>query len=104
VSRAAGSKPVPMPRFQTGQVVVTPGALRMLQQAGVSPMTLLTRHAFGDFGQLCNEDREANNLAVVIGERVFSSYQVGIGLTATKVWVITEADRSSTCVLCPEEY
>lgn len=93
-----------MPKFQTGQVVATPSALHMLQQAGVAPMTLLARHAFGDWGDLCKEDKEANDLAVAIGDRSFSSYEVGIGLSATKVWVITEADRASTCLLLPEEY
>ena len=104
MSAGGGSKAMPLPRFKTGQVVATPGALRMLQQAGVAPMTLLARHAFGDWGDLCDEDKEANNLAVAIGDRIFSSYEVGVGLNATKVWVITEADRSSTCVLLPEEY
>ena len=104
MSADGGSKATRLPRFKTGQVVATPGALRMLQQAGVAPMTLLARHAFGDWGDLCDEDKEANNLAVAIGDRIFSSYEVGVGLNATKVWVITEADRSSTCVLLPEEY
>ena len=72
-----------MPKFQTGQVVATPSALHMLQQAGVAPMTLLARHAFGDWGDLCKEDKEANDLAVAIGDRSFSSYEVGIGLSAT---------------------
>ena len=103
MSGAAGSRPVPLPKFQTGQVVATPGALRMLQQAGVTPMTLLARHAFGDWGDLCDEDKEANDLALAIGDRIFSSYAVGVGMSATKVWVITEADRTSTCVSLPEE-
>jgi len=79
----------------------------MLEQAGVNPMDLLARHAFGDWGDwgdLCEEDREANRQAVAHGGRVFSSYEVGTGLNATKVWVITEADRSSTCCLLPGEY
>lgn len=104
MSGAAGSRPAPLPRFQTGQVVATPGALRMLQQAGIAPMTLLARHAFGDWGDLCEQDKQANDLAVAIGDRIFSSYEVGVGLSATKVWVITEADRASTCLLLPEEY
>ena len=67
-------------------------------------MDLLARHVFGDWGELCSEDQEANNRAVTFGGRILSSYAVGVGLSATKVWVITEADRSSTCVLLPEEY
>ena len=76
----------------------------MLEQAGVNAMTLLARHAFGDWGGICEEDRVANERAVALGGRVFSSYAVGVGLNATKVWIITESDRSSTCCLLPEEY
>ena len=104
MSKAANPQLTPVPLFQTGQVVATPGALRMLQQSGVAPMTLVARHAFGDWGHLCNEDKEANDLAVAIGDRIFSSYEVGVGMSEAKVWVITEADRASTCVLLPEEY
>ena len=104
MSGVPGSQPAPLPRFKTGQVVATPGALRMLQQAGVSPITLIARHAFGDWGDLCQEDKEANDLAVAIGDRIFSSYEIGVGMSATKCWVVTEADRASTCVLLPEEY
>ena len=84
--------------------MATPGALRALEHAGVSPMNLIARHVFGDGGELCAEDQEANRQAVVHGGRVFSSYEVGTGPNTTKVWVITEADRSSTCALLPEEY
>jgi hypothetical protein len=104
VSTGGGSTAVLLPRFQTGQVVATPGALRMLEQAGVSAMTLLARHVNGDWGDLCQDDRDANEQAVSHGGRVFSSYEVGVGLNATKVWVITEADRTSSCFLLPEEY
>ena len=92
------------PLFRTGQVVATPGALQTLERAGVNPMDLLTRHVFGDFGDLCGEDKEANNQAVLLGGRIFSSYEVGIGVDASKCWVITEADRSSTTFLLPQEY
>ena len=104
MSGVATPKPMPMPRFKTGQVVATPAVLRMLQQIGVSPMSLVARHVFGDWGDLCQEDKEANDLAVVIGDRIFSSFEVGVGLNATKVWVITEADRSSSVLCLPEEY
>lgn len=67
-------------------------------------MTLLARHAFGDWGDLCEDDCEANEQAVALGGRVLSSYEVGVGPNAAKVWVITEADRSSTCCLLAEEY
>lgn len=102
MSHADQPKTVPVPLFHMGRVVATHGALRMLEQAGVSAMDLIARHVSGDWDDLCEEDQEANRQAVRHGGRVFSSY--GIGLSATKVWVITEADFSSTCVLLPEEY
>lgn len=92
------------PLFRTGQVVATPGALQTLGLAGVNPMALLARHVFGDFGQLCEEDKEANHQAVALGGRILSSYEVGTGTTKAIVWLITEADRSSTCALLPREY
>ena len=105
MSRVAGRKQsMPLSRFKTGQVVATPGALRMLKQASVEPMTLLARHAIGDWGELGQDDHDANESAIRLGGWVFSSYEVGIGKGAANVWVITEADRYSTCLLLPEEY
>lgn len=92
------------PLFRTGQVVATPGALQTLERAGVSPMDLLARHVFGDFGDLCAEDKEANRQAVAFGGRILSSYEVGGGTLSAKVWVITEHDRSSSTLLLPQEY
>ena len=63
-------------------------------------MSLIDRHAAGDWGDLDAEDVAANVHAVQHDLRVFSSYEVGDG----KVWCITEADRSSTCLLLPSEY
>ena len=64
-------------------------------------MELLQRHVILDPGELCEEDQQTNEEAVANGERVFSSYLLKDG---TKLWVITEADRSSTCLLLPDEY
>jgi hypothetical protein len=83
-----------------GRVVATPGALRVLMQAGGCSFDLLARHATGDWGDLCAFDRRQNEIALRDGERVFSSYDVPAG----KVWIITEADRSVTTILLPEEY
>jgi len=104
VSGAANSHPMPLPRLETGQVVATPGALRMLEQVNVAPMALLARHVFGDWGDLCSEDKEANDQAVRCGGRVFSSYEIGSEPGGPKVWLITEHDRSVTTFLLPEEY
>jgi len=89
------------PLFGLGQVVGTPGALQALAQAGQEPGELLGRHVTGDWGDLCDEDREENELSVERGFRILSAYTLNTG---TKVWVITEADRSATTLLLPSEY
>ena len=86
--------------FPLGQTVATPGALAALEEAGISPASLLARHHQGDWGDLGSEDAEANQQALETAARIFSSYPLG----KRKVWVITEADRSATTVLLPEEY
>ncbi len=83
-----------------GRVVATPGALRTLDEAGEHPFSYLARHAAGDWGDLCDHDRRENELSLEHGRRLLSSYPVGGG----RLWVITEADRSATTILLPEEY
>lgn len=87
--------------FSMGQVVATPGALAALEEAGQHPFVFLSRHVSGDWGNLVAEDKEENQRALEHGNRIFSSY-----LTAknTKIWVITEWDRSVTTLLLPSEY
>jgi hypothetical protein len=89
------------PKFPLGQLVATPGALRALQEAGQSPTFFLEKHVVGDWGEICADDRRANDEALVTGERLLSAYRT---LKGVKIWVITEADRSSTCCLLPSEY
>tara|TARA_Y100000296_G_scaffold72494_1_gene88942 strand:- start:84 stop:296 length:213 start_codon:yes stop_codon:yes gene_type:complete len=67
---------------------------------GINPAPLLDRHRSGDWGDVDAEDGQANDAALKDGSRIFSVYHQH----GQKVWVITEADRSSTCVLLPEEY
>jgi hypothetical protein len=83
-----------------GRVVATPGALRLLMEADRQPFDYLARHATGDWGELCAFDRRQNEIALRDGYRVLSSYAVG----RECVWVVTEADRSVTTILLPEEY
>ena len=83
-----------------GRVVATPGALNLLRNSGGHPFEYLARHATGDWGELCAFDRRQNEIALREGYRVLSSYPVG----SECVWVITEADRSVTTILLPEEY
>ena len=88
---------VPLP---LGKVVATPGALKLLSEMGEDLFGYIARHATGDWGELCAFDRRQNEIALRDGYRVFSSYDV----SAERVWVITEADRSVTTILLPEEY
>jgi hypothetical protein len=83
-----------------GRVVATPGALKLLTEAREHPFNYLARHATGDWGELCAFDRRQNEIALRDGYRIFSSYEVPVG----RVWIITEADRSVTTILLPEEY
>jgi hypothetical protein len=83
-----------------GRVVATPGALKLLSEMGEDPFGYLARHASGDWGELCAFDRRQNEIALRDGYRIFSSYPVG----RECVWIITEADRSVTTILLPEEY
>jgi hypothetical protein len=83
-----------------GRVMATPRALNLLGKIGGHPFEYLARHATGDWGELCAFDRRQNEIALREGYRVFSSYEVPTG----RVWIVTEADRSVTTILLPEEY
>ncbi len=86
--------------FGLGVVVATPSALELLAATGTDPTELLERHRGGDWGEVPKADARENEYALKHGFRVLSSYGVGEG----RVWIITEADRSSTCILLPREY
>jgi len=88
--------------FKLGQVVATPGALWAIEENNVDSWGLLLRHANGDWGCVPEEDQRENRLSVENGYRVMSSYP--LNERGDKLWIITEADRSSTCLLLPEEY
>jgi len=88
-------------KFELGQVVATPGALAAMEESGEQPGEFLSRHASGDWGDLCEEDRIENEFSLEQGFRLLSSYKLRSG---TVIWVITEADRSSTTLLLPDEY
>jgi len=85
-------------KFSLGQVVATRGAYETLDVADIG--TALRRHMAGDWGDVCAEDRQANEDALASGGRLFSVYHAG----GVKFWIITEADRSATTVLLPDEY
>lgn len=90
-----------MRRFGLGVVVATPGALEVLGNLEVSPSELVERHASGDWGDVPSEDARENEYSLKHGFRVLSSYPLPGG---ERIWIITEADRSSTCLLLPREY
>ena len=85
-------------KFSLGQVVITPNALEKLKSDDI--LNALNRHVAGDWGEMDPEDRLENDQALANGSRLFSAYRSD----GTKFWIITEADRSSTCVLLPEDY
>lgn len=90
------------PLFPVGQTVATPGALQLMNDNGINPSTLIYRHLQGDYGDLCPEDIKANQDALRTGSRIFSSYVIND--QNDKIWLITEADRTLTTLLLPEEY
>jgi hypothetical protein len=90
------------PRFPLGRPVVTPAAQTALEAAGVEGVLLLARHIHGDWGDLSVEDLAANELALLTGKRLLSSYDLPD--RRSKIWIITEANRSVTTILLAEEY
>jgi hypothetical protein len=87
--------------FRLGQIVATPGALQALERAGEAPQKFLERHVCGDWGDLDEEDRQENALSLEHSFRLLSAYQTTAG---EKLWVITEANRTLTTILLPDEY
>ena len=89
------------PLFHLGRLVATPGALDLLNHLELSPLDFVTRHRQGDWGNLDDHDVKANEYALRHGLRLLSSYRIN---AKDKLWIITEADRSSTTCLLPGEY
>lgn len=88
-------------KLELGKVVATPGAIAALEEAGESALGYIQRHASRDWGDVPPEDWEENEFSIKRELRVLSSYALQNG---TKIWIITEADRSVTTILLPEEY
>jgi hypothetical protein len=85
--------------FNLGRIVATTNAHRTLNPEDV--MAALARHAAGDWGEVGPEDWRENDLSLREGFRILSAYRDRAGV---KFWIITEADRSATTVLLPEDY
>ena len=86
-------------KFPLGQIVATPNALENIPQDEIQ--SALARHVQGDWGTVDKDDWDANERALLHGERLFSAYE---SIQKIKFWIITEADRSVTTVLLPEDY
>ena len=94
------------PVFDLGQLLSTPGALEAMAESSQTPADFLSRHARGDWGELCEEDKRANDQALVDGSRILSAYKTRKGV---KIWIITEATddnghRLASTILLPSEY
>jgi hypothetical protein len=90
---------IPVAVFTLGRVVATPNALGIMKEEEIT--TAIQRHQSGDWGDVSEEDRAANDQAMVQGTRILSAYHAENG---TRFWILTEADRSRTTILLPEDY
>ncbi len=88
-------------RFELGNIFITPGAIDALVETNQSAQEFLQRHRSGDWGELDEHDRRENELSIKHGFRILSAYRTAKDV---RLWIITEADRSSTTILLPEEY
>jgi hypothetical protein len=93
------SKRLSAQEFELGHVVATHNALVGIPAEEI--LAALSRHAAGDWGEVPPEDRQENDRSVVEGFRLLSAYRTTSG---KKFWIITEADRSCTTVLLPDDY
>jgi hypothetical protein len=90
---------IPIAKFRLGRIVTTPHALEVIENEDI--WAAIRRHQAGDWGEVSTEDRNANEVSLVEDARLLSVYRSAKGL---KFWLITEADRSATTVLMPEDY
>ena len=86
-------------KFPLGRIVITPGAAEQISEEDV--LAALNKHQRGDWGNLSADDKQENELSLREGCRLLSAYEAADGI---KFWIITEADRSLTTILLPEEY
>ena len=89
-----------MKKFDLGKLFMTKGVAENCHYEDL--FECVKKHSVGDWGNLCEEDKQLNDSAVVDGGRILSAYE--IGENKVKIWIITEADRSYTTILLPEEY
>ncbi|MBA3600984.1 MAG: hypothetical protein H0W45_07025 [Acidobacteria bacterium] len=87
--------------FPLGEVYLTIGAREALEESNQTPNEFLAKHQSGDWGIIGKEDWKENDFSVKVGFRILSAYKTS---QDEKLWIITEADRSSTTILLPSEY
>ena len=85
-------------RLLTGQLVITPSAMRRLTRGDV--LSAIRRHTQGDPGDFADSHQQAKKRVVLEGCRRLSAYRAENG---TRFFVITEADASLTTLMLPEE-
>lgn len=88
-------------KFSLGQITGTPGALKAIEEAGQEPSFFLSKHVSGDWGMMGKDDKQLNEEALTDGGKIHSAYRT---LKSETIWIITEADRSTTTVLLPHDY
>lgn len=91
------------PLFNPGRIVMTAAVSHLVEAGQLDPTPVLQRHLAGDWGELCDNDRASNQTALSLGDRLFSSYDIDAG-DESRLWIITEADRSYTTLLLPNDY
>jgi hypothetical protein len=89
----------PIAKFRLGHIVSTPNVLSQLTREDI--LVGIRRHQAGDWGDVDEDDKAANERALTEKTRLMSVYYSASGV---KFWIITEADRRATTVLMPEDY
>ena len=87
--------------FPLGRIFLTSGANQALDESKQEPFEFLNKHQTGDWGDICDDDKQENELSLREGFRLLSAYRTNLG---EKIWIITESDRSSSTILLPIEY
>jgi hypothetical protein len=93
-------------KFGPGRLLATPGALRALEESAQEPLFFLSKHLRGDWGDVSDDDKAANDASLIDGTRILSAYRTLLGV---KLWIITEAaddegHRAATTILLPDDY
>lgn len=95
---------MPMSKFELGQLIMTTSVAEWAAEHSIDLLPYVTRHQSGDWGDVCREDANENELSLKQGFRLLSAYKVPINNDVETIWVITESDRSYTTILFPTDY